>query len=105
MPRYVLDSRVGDLYQAGPRKAPEGPPLRGGRGRRQDIGTDSGLWGRGRAVIDGRCCPKGVGMRWRILPLLMGFVALAHFNRISMSVAGAEQVIRPGFISEAEMGL
>ena len=44
-------------------------------------------------------------MRWRILPLLMAFVALAHFNRISLSVAGAEQIIRPCFISETAMGL
>jgi MFS family permease len=44
-------------------------------------------------------------MRWRILPLLMAFVALAHFNRISMSVAGAEQIIRLGFLSATEMGL
>ena len=30
-------------------------------------------------------------MRWRILPLLMLFVGLAHFNRISISVVGAER--------------
>jgi MFS transporter, ACS family, D-galactonate transporter len=42
--------------------------------------------------------------RWRIVPLLMVFVALAHFNRVSIAVAGAEQIIRPGFISETEMG-
>jgi MFS family permease len=44
-------------------------------------------------------------MRWRIMPLLMAFVALAHFNRLSISVAGAEQIIRPGFIDERQMGL
>jgi MFS family permease len=44
-------------------------------------------------------------MRWRILPLLMVFVALAHFNRLSISVAGAEKLIRKDFISEAQMGL
>jgi len=44
-------------------------------------------------------------MSWRIVPLLMVFVALAHFNRVSISVAGAEQIIRPGFLSETQMGL
>jgi MFS transporter, ACS family, D-galactonate transporter len=44
-------------------------------------------------------------MKWRIVPLLMLFVALAHFNRVSISVAGAEKIIRPGFITETEMGL
>ena len=44
-------------------------------------------------------------MSWRIVPLLMLFVALAHFNRISISVAGNEQIIKSGMISETEMGL
>jgi ACS family D-galactonate transporter-like MFS transporter len=44
-------------------------------------------------------------MRWRLVPLLMGFAALAHFNRISISVAGAEQIIRPGFLGKEEMGV
>jgi MFS family permease len=44
-------------------------------------------------------------MRWRIVPLLMVFVALAHFNRLSISVAGAEQIIRPGLLDERQMGL
>jgi MFS family permease len=43
-------------------------------------------------------------MRWRLVPLLMAFVALAQFNRLSITVAGAEQIIRPGFISDQEMG-
>ncbi len=43
-------------------------------------------------------------MRWRIYPLVLVFVALAHFNRVSISVAGAEQIIRPGFVSATEMG-
>src|SRR5262249_40402119 len=43
-------------------------------------------------------------MRWRIVPLVLVFVAFAHFNRVSISVAGAEQIIRPGFVSETEMG-
>jgi MFS family permease len=44
-------------------------------------------------------------MRWRIVPLLMVFVGLAHFNRVSISVAGAEQIIRPDFIADWQMGL
>lgn len=44
-------------------------------------------------------------MSWRIVPLAMLIVALAHFNRLSISVAGAEQIIQPHFISETEMGL
>ena len=44
-------------------------------------------------------------MSWRIVPLLMLFVALAHFNRISISVAGNEQIIKSGMISETKMGL
>lgn len=43
-------------------------------------------------------------MHWRILPLMMLFVALAHFNRISMSVAGAGQIIPSGLLSAQEMG-
>jgi MFS family permease len=43
-------------------------------------------------------------MYWRILPLMMLFVALAHFNRISMSVAGAEQIIPHRLLSETAMG-
>jgi MFS family permease len=44
-------------------------------------------------------------MRWRILSLMMLVVALAHFNRISMAVAGAEQLIRKDFLSDKEMGV
>ncbi|MBI3822344.1 MAG: MFS transporter [Planctomycetes bacterium] len=43
-------------------------------------------------------------MHWRILPLMMVFVALAHFNRISITVAGAEKIIPSGLISKTEMG-
>jgi ACS family D-galactonate transporter-like MFS transporter len=44
-------------------------------------------------------------MNWRILPFMMLFVALAHFNRISITVAGAEQIIPSGLISKERMGL
>jgi MFS family permease len=43
-------------------------------------------------------------MRWRIVPFLMVFAALAHFNRLSISVAGADKIIREDFISETQMG-
>jgi MFS family permease len=43
-------------------------------------------------------------MSWRIVPLLMLVVLLAHFNRVSITVAGAEQIIRPDYVSETEMG-
>jgi ACS family D-galactonate transporter-like MFS transporter len=44
-------------------------------------------------------------VRWRIVALLMVCVALGHFNRISMSVAGTERILKdhPGY--ENEMGM
>lgn len=44
-------------------------------------------------------------MHWRMLPLFMAFIGLAHFNRLSMSVAGAEQIIPSEILSAQEMGL
>ena len=44
-------------------------------------------------------------MPWRILPLMMVFVARAHFNRISIAVAGAERIIPAELISKERMGL
>jgi MFS family permease len=44
-------------------------------------------------------------MRWRIVPLLMLFVGLAHFNRVSISTAGTEAIIPAGVLSEQRMGL
>ena len=44
-------------------------------------------------------------MPWRIVPLMMVFVALAHFNRVSISVAGTEKIIDPDFITAQQMGL
>ncbi len=43
-------------------------------------------------------------MRWRIVPFLMLFAALAHFNRLSISVAGTEKLIRPDLLSDKQMG-
>jgi MFS family permease len=42
--------------------------------------------------------------RWLIVLLLLTFAGLAHFNRIAISVAGAEVFIDKGGISEAHMG-
>jgi MFS family permease len=42
-------------------------------------------------------------MGWRIVPLLMLYVALAHFNRLSMSVAGTK-IIASGLLTEVQMG-
>jgi MFS family permease len=47
---------------------------------------------------------RAAATSWRLLPLVMAVVALAQFNRISITVAGAEQIIRPGYVSETEMG-
>ena len=44
-------------------------------------------------------------MRYRIVPLMLVFVALAHFNRMSIAVAGAEKIIPSGILSDKQMGL
>ncbi|WP_020468811.1 MFS transporter [Zavarzinella formosa] len=43
-------------------------------------------------------------IRWRIVALLAGIVFLAHFNRISISVAATSNFIGPDKLSEAQMG-
>lgn len=43
-------------------------------------------------------------MGWRLLPLLMLYAGLAHFNRVSISVVGAEQIIPSGALPETSMG-
>ncbi len=43
-------------------------------------------------------------MRWRIVPLMMAFIALAHFNRVCISVAGTEEIIPSGLIDKEQMG-
>src|SRR5262245_9051216 len=43
-------------------------------------------------------------VRWRIVALLMAYVAFCHFNRISMSVAGTEQIMPRYGIDETVMG-
>lgn len=41
---------------------------------------------------------------WRLVPLLLVMIATAHFNRISISVAGAEVIIQHEGINEKQMG-
>ena len=43
-------------------------------------------------------------MTWRVLPLLMAFAFLCHFNRVGMSVAGTERLMEEYKISEEQMG-
>lgn len=45
-----------------------------------------------------------VAGRWKVVLLLMGFAALAHFNRVGISVAGSEVFIKQLGISETKMG-
>lgn len=42
--------------------------------------------------------------RWRIILLLMGYAAIAHFNRVSISVAGSEVFIKEMGITTTMMG-
>src|SRR5262245_1106397 len=48
--------------------------------------------------------PPSNRSRWLIVLLLMALAGLAHFNRIAISVAGAEVFIGKGGISETQMG-
>lgn len=48
--------------------------------------------------------PMSSFVRWRIVVLLMGYTALAHFNREGLAVAGTEVFIKKLGISEVEMG-
>ncbi len=41
---------------------------------------------------------------WRLVPLLLVMIATAHFNRISISVAGTEVIIKHQGIDEKQMG-
>ncbi len=49
--------------------------------------------------------PAGPSHHWRVVPLLMMVVALGHFNRIGMSVAGTEKIIPQYGIAEERMGI
>src|SRR5438132_1092306 len=48
---------------------------------------------------------RPTNVRWLIVALLTGFAFLAHFNRVSISVAGNARFIGPGKLSEEQMGL
>ena len=56
------------------------------------------------ASSPGACNLQPTG-HWRVVPLLMMLVALGHFNRIGMSVAGTERIIPQYGILPHEMGL
>ena len=43
--------------------------------------------------------------RWRLVGLLLAVVAAAHFNRISISVAGAGAIIEDEGVTKTQMGL
>src|SRR6266496_3663801 len=49
--------------------------------------------------------PKPTNVRWLMVLLLLGFAFLAHFNRVSISVAANEHFIGPGKLSEEQVGL
>ena len=48
---------------------------------------------------------KPTNVRWMIVILLMGFTFLAHFNRVSISVAANAHFIGPDRLSTEQMGL
>lgn len=49
--------------------------------------------------------PSPAGPRWRLVSLMLVMVATAHFNRISISVAGAESIIKYEGVKPTEMGM
>src|SRR5437763_4315734 len=49
--------------------------------------------------------PRPTKVRWLIVTLLVGLVFLAHFNRVSISVAANAHFIGPDKLSEEQMGL
>jgi sugar phosphate permease len=49
--------------------------------------------------------PPATNVRWLIVGLLTGLAFLAHFNRVSISVAGKEHFIGPDGLSEEQMGV
>ncbi|MBX9583635.1 MAG: MFS transporter [Gemmataceae bacterium] len=48
--------------------------------------------------------PPPTAVRWRIVALLTGLAFLAHFNRLSISVAANAHFIGPGGLSAEQMG-
>ena len=53
------------------------------------------------AQLPATMAPRGA---WRVVVLLMLVVGLGHFNRIAISVAGAERIIRENGIDATRMG-
>jgi MFS transporter, ACS family, D-galactonate transporter len=49
--------------------------------------------------------PDWPGRHWHLVRLLMLVAALGHFNRVGMSVAGAERIIPQYHLEPAQMGL
>jgi MFS family permease len=47
---------------------------------------------------------KPTAVRWRILALLLGHAFFCHFNRVSISVAGNERILKEFGISETLLG-
>jgi MFS family permease len=47
---------------------------------------------------------RSTQVRWLIVMMLMLLATLGHFNRVSISVAGSEQFIKEGWISNERMG-
>jgi MFS transporter, ACS family, D-galactonate transporter len=52
-----------------------------------------------------RSMPRPRFAGWGLVSLLVAFAFVGHFNRISMSVAGAEWIIPEQGISETQMGM
>src|SRR5262245_14875243 len=48
---------------------------------------------------------KPTNVRWMIVALLMGLAFLAHFNRLSITVAGNARFVGEGNLSEEEAGV
>jgi MFS family permease len=48
--------------------------------------------------------PQPTWVRWRVVGLLMAYAAMCHFNRISITVAGAEKIIPEQGVDPVSMG-
>src|SRR4051794_22232363 len=76
-------------------RPPTSPACPGGVAPFPLVATMSSLWPG----------PRPTNVRWLVVLLLTGFTFLAHFNRVSISVAGNAHFIGPGKLSEEQMGL
>lgn len=48
---------------------------------------------------------RPTNIRWSILAMLMGFTILGQFNRLNITVVGAEKFIKSGAVSDEQMGV